>query len=194
MMPQFACHPADRTMTDPRPPILYVFLMPGRAVQQALDGHRAQWYWPRPARQPKAHRLHLTMAVLGPQPDVAIADIRQALAGVEGPPLHLHLGGARVWTHNGVAVLLAEPGPALMRLHADLAQVLRPWVPQLPPWTPHVTLARRAWEAAAPQGSGIDWAVDEFLLVRSWLPPHPVHHEVLARYPLRGESAIPPNL
>ncbi|MET3512858.1 2'-5' RNA ligase [Pseudacidovorax sp. 1753] len=181
-------------MTDLRPPVLYVFLMPGPAVQKALDGHRARWCWPKPAKRPKADRLHLTMAVLGPQPDTAIPGIRQALAGVDGSHLHLHLGGARVWTHNGVAVLLAEANPALVDLHARIAQVLRPWAPPPPPWTPHVTLARRAWEAAAPQGDVIDWAVDEFLLVRSWLPPHPVHHEVLARYPLRGGSATPPNL
>ncbi|WP_399697898.1 2'-5' RNA ligase family protein [Xenophilus sp.] len=173
--------------TDSRPPALFVGLFPDGKALQAIEAHRAAWWWTRPAarRQPRAHRLHLTLAHLGPRDDSAIDGLRGALQSVRMEPFDLHLDRAEVWTRNGVAVLRPAPSEALARLHRRIAAALGLAAPA--GWQPHLTLARDAWESAAPPVEPpIAWPVREFVLVRSWLPPHPARHEVLLRRPLDG--------
>jgi len=171
-------------------PGIYVWLRPTASVRQALDAHRRRWWWPQPNHQPAAHRLHLTLHALGPLDDACIAQVSGALSQVRADCFDLELGWSGVWTGNGVAVACPRPAPALMRLHGALRQAL-PGARPRQGWSPHVTLAWRALEAGAALLDPLRWPVREFLLVRSWLPPHQTRHEVLGCYALMGPGAGP---
>jgi RNA 2',3'-cyclic 3'-phosphodiesterase len=164
-------------------PELYVWLAPDAKVQAAIDEHRREWPWPQGSHRPKAHRLHLTLCLLGARGDNEIASIDEALAGVQADSFELVLDGSGVWPRHGVAVICPAEHPALTQLHVAIDRAMSPWA-RPAAWNPHVTIARRAQRANAPGITPIRWQVREFLLVRSWLPPHPVRHEVLGRYPL----------
>lgn len=163
-------------------PELYVWLAPDTAVQAAIDAHRRQWLWPRESHLPKAHRLHLTLCLLGTRSDAEVEDIGKALAGVRAGSFDLVLDWSGVWSRNGVAVICPGEHPGLTRLHRAIDRAMSPWA-RPAAWKPHVTIARRAQGADAPPLTPIRWQVREFLFVRSWLPPHAPWHEVLRRYP-----------
>lgn len=171
-------------------PQTYVWLRPPLPVRRALEAHRQQWWWPRGSEQPRPHRLHLTLHALGTpgerQVDAAIA----ALRALRLPAFELELAWSGVWTGNGVAVACPRLHPALAQLHAASAQALGRQVPARS-WTPHVTLGRNALHAGAALLPPLRWPVREFLLVRSWLPPHPVRHEVLAQLGLDTQGRAP---
>lgn len=172
---------------DPRPPALFVGLFPGDEALRAIEAHRAAWRWTPAAakRLPRAHRLHLTLAHLGPRDEAAIEGLRAALQGVQAQAFELHLDRAEVWTRNGVAVLRPASCEGLARLHGRIAAALGQPAPS--GWQPHLTLARDARASGAPRVQApIAWPVRDFVLVRSWLPPHPARHEVLLRQPLQA--------
>jgi RNA 2',3'-cyclic 3'-phosphodiesterase len=164
-------------------PELYVWLAPDAAAQAAIDAHRRQWLWPQGSHQPKPHRLHLTLCLLGTRTDAEIEAIGKALAGVRAGSFELVLDWSGVWSRHGVAVVCPAVHPVLMRLHRAIDRAMSPWA-RPAAWKPHVTIARRAQGADAPPMAPLRWQVREFLFVRSWLPPHPARHEVLGRYPL----------
>ncbi len=164
-------------------PELYVWLAPDAAVQAAIDAHRRQWLWPQGSHQPKPHRLHLTLCLLGTRSDAEVEGIGKALARVRADSFELVLDWSGVWSRHGVAVVCPAGHPGLMRLHRAIDRTMSRWA-RPAAWKPHVTIARRAQGADAPPMTPIRWPVREFLFVRSWLPPHPPWHEVLGRYPL----------
>lgn len=162
---------------------LFTALWPDERLRGAIAAWQDEWQWPRQAARVKAEGLHLTLHFLG---DVAAPRVAEIARGLRAPaePFELSLGQGEVWP-NGVAVLrpLATP-PALQRLHATLAEAIaRLQVPVDPrPYKPHVTLARRAHAARAPQcGPDLAWPVrDGYVLVRSL--PAGGGYEVIERF------------
>jgi 2'-5' RNA ligase len=102
-------------------------------------------------------------------------------------PFTLRLDRAALWP-QGIAVLEAcERTAGLAALHADLASQLRLLgLPvQTRPLRPHVTLARHAQGAQAPDslaaiGGPIEWRVEGYALVHSIAGP-PLCYQPIAR-------------
>ena len=56
-------------------------------------------------------------------------------------------------------------------------------------FVPHLTIARNAKIVLPPTPiEPIEWAVDEFVLIRSRLDLQPVRYDVIGRWPLQGPS------
>jgi 2'-5' RNA ligase len=95
------------------------------------------------------HALHVTLAFLGNTPAESVAQITDALAGLDfhavpvevGEPVFLPLHGAK----RVVALPLRETGDTLSVLQAKVSEALAArglYRPQRHPWLPHVTVAR----------------------------------------------------
>ncbi|MDN4054041.1 RNA 2',3'-cyclic phosphodiesterase [Massilia sp. YIM B02763] len=148
---------------------LFLALWPDDAVRAQLRAWRDRWTWPRGAAPVDSAKLHLTLHFLGGVPSERLPDL---LDGFSLPfsPFALYLGRAELW-HNGIAVLAPHDVPrALLDLHAGLAQSLQDLglQPEERAYRPHVTMARRARDAAPPQeGPEIVWRADRYALVES---------------------------
>ncbi len=150
---------------------LFLALWPGEATARALRAWRDLWIWPPNASVVRPERLHLTLHFLG---DVPVRRLPVVTRGLDVPfePFELRFGRAAVWP-KGVAVL--EPfgtSETLQRLHAALGEALeRLGLPvEERAFRPHVTFARRATGALAPQdGPALRWRVRSCVLVQSVL-------------------------
>lgn len=148
---------------------LFLALWPSATIRGQLRERRDAWQWPRGATPVHADKLHLTLHFLG---DVPSERLPELLDGFSVPfvPFRLDLGTPVLWPH-GIAVLepFAEP-PALLALHARLADALvgLGLQPEQRSYRPHVTMARRAGGVAVPQdGPPIAWQADRYALVES---------------------------
>lgn len=160
---------------------LFIGLVPGADVRQAIDTRRRQWPWPPKAQLPAAQCLHLTLNFLDEVPGDRLPELQETLARVPMHPFRLVLRRAECWRH--VAVLRPEPSEALGELHDRL--VLKLWrlgLPARAAWTPHVTVAREPDGALLPPDiAPVHWPVTAFSLV--WSRRAPVaRHEVLSCY------------
>nr|WP_314546883.1 RNA 2',3'-cyclic phosphodiesterase [uncultured Massilia sp.] len=148
---------------------LFLALWPDDAVRAQLRAWRDLWTWPRGAAPVDDAKLHLTLHFLGSVPSGRLPAL---LDGFARPfsPFELQLGRAELW-HNGIAVLAPHAVPqALLDLHAGLSQSLQDLGLQAEEraYRPHVTMARRARDAALPQdGPEITWRADRYALVES---------------------------
>jgi len=161
---------------------LFIGLLPDGAVREALADHQRHWYWGTglPTRR---ERLHLTLHFLGELDAMREGALRDVLTGEDVAPFELVLRTPECWS-GGIAVLRPDEHPALMDLHARLSgRLLRAGIAsQRLAFTPHVTLARAAPNAAPPESMRpLTWTISEFALVWSQ-PGPPAHYEVLARY------------
>lgn len=148
---------------------LFLALWPSATIRGQLRERRDAWQWPRGATPVHADKLHLTLHFLG---DVPSERLPELLDGFSVPfvPFRLDLGKPVLWPH-GIAVLepFAEP-PALLALHARLADALvgLGLQPEQRSYRPHITMARRAGGVAVPQdGPPIAWQADRYALVES---------------------------
>jgi len=149
---------------------LFLALWPDDTVRAQLRAARDAWTWPRGATPVHTDKLHLTLHFLGSVAAERLPELRAGLLHLPMTPFDLRLGRPESW-HGGIAVLapLEEP-PALLALHAELAQALAAlgMAPERRPYRPHVTMARRADGVALPaQDPVIDWHVDRYALVES---------------------------
>lgn len=164
-------------------PQAYVWLRPPVELAEALDAHRKHWWWPDDCEFPHASRLHLTLHPLGPLDDAELDQVLNAMSALRVHAFDLDLVWSGVWTRNAIAVVRPREHDGLTRLHAELSRCLHGSDP-VRGWSPHVTLARKVPRAGADLLPALRWPVREFFLVRSWLRPHRVRHEVLRRYEL----------
>jgi RNA 2',3'-cyclic 3'-phosphodiesterase len=169
--------------TAARPLRLFTALWPEEATAAKIAGWQAAWQWPPRAAPIKPDRLHVTLHFLGDVAAARLPELEQVLA-VPVDAFTLEFGAGEVW-RNGVAVLLPKEVPAaLTRLHERLGDAVRRL--GLPieerPYRPHVTLARRAWNAVPPAaGADLRWHVaDGYVLVRS--RPGGAGYEIAQRY------------
>jgi len=146
--------------------------------------------------------LHLTLAFLGEQPESMIAEVHQALTGLDTFTFDLTVQGLGTFGSRQPAVLWAgiAPQPALTALRDRVRRLVRGAGLELQRerFRPHVTLARirrglRHGELVELQRFLTDHAafavepfqVDRVTLFQSILSPDGARHEVLAEYPLR---------
>lgn len=148
---------------------LFIALSPADEVRARLKDWRDQWQWPRSAIRVRTEKLHMTVHFLG---DVEVARVPELQAALAVPfdAFTLQLGHGEIWL-GGIAVLAPEETPpALLRLHADLADILGAL--GLPAeeraYRPHVTMARRAAGAIMPRrGPALTWTVAQYALMES---------------------------
>ncbi|RZA35515.1 MAG: RNA 2',3'-cyclic phosphodiesterase [Lysobacteraceae bacterium] len=130
---------------------LFLALWPDPALRHLLKERRDAWAWPKNASPVHPDKLHVTLHFLG---GVASERVPELLKGFAVPfaPFRLELNHAALW-HNGIAVLEPEHAPpALLALHARLADALAALglQPETRSYRPHVTMARRAGGATLP--------------------------------------------
>ena len=146
-----------------------------------------------------AERYHLTLAFLGDQVSAAReAAAIQAAATVRSPPFHLKLDHANSFRNNRSLPWWfgsREPQPALTLLYERLREALQRGgaPPERLKFSPHLTVVRDATQALSPTPIGpIDWAVEEFVLIRSRLDLQPASYEILGRWPLDPDAPTAP--
>lgn len=169
----------------PQPPELarlFVGLLPGEDVRDALQRHVGAWRWPATAVPTRRGRLHLTLHFLGALPREAIAVLVQRLA-VPFEPCELQLERPAVWRGEHAVICPQSVPPALAALHARLQRALVGAVALPSRWQPHVTLARHARGAQPPaEPVCVCWPVEGYVLVESDLRPPP-SYGIVAAYP-----------
>jgi 2'-5' RNA ligase len=150
---------------------LFTALWPPAPVRDALARLAAAWQWPASAARVDPARYHITLQFLGLVP---VADVPRLQEQLEVPfePATLPLDSARqaVWP-GGIAVLEIDAPAPLRALHARLGEALTKRGTRIEDraWRPHVTFARKAWQAR-PAASTVlpEWPVDDgYALVRS---------------------------
>lgn len=148
---------------------LFLALWPNEAERAALAGWRDAWGWPRGAAPVADAKLHLTLHFLGEQPSERLPAFLDGFA-VPFSPFRIELGTPVLWPH-GLAVLAPFAAPdALLELHAGLAAALvrLGLTPEARSYRPHVTMARRAANAALPAAQPpLAWDIDRYALVES---------------------------
>jgi RNA 2',3'-cyclic 3'-phosphodiesterase len=132
--------------------------------------------------------IHLTLAFVGPQPEIRVDSLRRLAGLIRGRTFTLSLDRVGVFEKTGVAWLGATTVQEdLAMVQRDLADALRSrgFPVDTRTYTPHLTLARRATvgvERRLPEP--IRWRVSGFTLVASDTSgPTPVYRTV-AQWPL----------
>jgi 2'-5' RNA ligase len=150
---------------------LFIALWPDQAIRNALLACREQWSWPNGAHLAHANSLHVTLHFLGNVPMQTIPALIDALR-VPFEPFTLTLDHSAGW-HHGVAVLEPSVIPApLSNLHTALGTALCTMALPVEErrYRPHVTFARRAIGAQAPEVcTNIEWPVNGYALMQSHL-------------------------
>ena len=162
---------------------LFIGLLPDDEVRDVIAEHQRQWYWNAGSLPTRPERLHLTLHFLGEIDATREHALRSALAGEDVAPFELALRTPECWA-SGIAVLRPDESVALKDLHTRLTARLSHIgiAPMRGSFTPHVTLARGAVNAAPPEATRpVIWTVTDFALVWS-RPGPPARYEVLDRY------------
>jgi len=162
---------------------LFIAVWPGDAAREAIVAHQGQWAWPRGAALVAPERLHITLHFLGAVARDRLPELTAGLR-VPGEDFDLCLERTELWA-GGIAVLRPGVAPhALTSLHERLGDALRKLDQPVDdkPFTPHVTLARRAKRALPPQQfPHIHWRADGYALVES--QSHPLsRYRILHRW------------
>lgn len=186
--------PAPAAPDDTRVPAkrrLFVGLMTGPPVRDAVLAWRERWQWPRGTALSSPAHLHLTLHFLGDTDEALVEPLRQSLARVPFEPFWLRLGRPES-SPRGLVVLRPDPHPRLDALHQQVRVAVQSVgidAGRELAWKPHLTLARKAPQAVPPpDGLEIEWAVNAFSLVWSRLPPQvpKARYEELGRWAESG--------
>jgi len=143
------------------------------------DAARASWV--------RTERYHLTLAFLGEIEPRQAEAAERAAADVRVRPFRLQLD--TVGHFEGPNVVWIGPQslpPELTQLKAELdRELLRFGLPVVAGrFTPHITCMRGVREAPDVSPVRIDWAVSEFVLVKSVLKPGMSRYKIVKRWPL----------
>lgn len=132
--------------------------------------------------------IHLTLAFVGPQPDIRVDSLRRLAGLIRGRAFVLALDRIGVFEKAQVAWLGASrPQDELASLQRDLADALRSkaFPVDARPYAPHLTLARRATVAVERRlAEPLGWRVDAFTLVSSDTSGAAPVYRTVARWPL----------
>ena len=156
-----------------------------RACRKAIKGGGG--------RPVATRNLHATVAFLGAVAEARLADVFSAASGLRAGPFELVFDQVGHWPRPQVLVALcSEPPPAAVDLAGALWQRLKALdiPPDLRPYEPHVTLARKVRRPGRDLGMRpVRWPVTELALVESVTDPDGARYTVLERWPLVGEGA-----
>jgi 2'-5' RNA ligase len=177
----------DHGVSDRDPARLFLAVWPEPRLRAELAAYRDAWHWPAGAKPVADAALHVTLHFIGVFARARIPVLAASLAAVPVQPVTVRPAGAEVWK-GGIAVLRIDAGRALQSLHERLGTVLSAAGVALDarPFSPHVTLARKAAKAEPPSApAAFDWRARGFALVES-MPGGPAHYGVLHRFASSG--------
>jgi RNA 2',3'-cyclic 3'-phosphodiesterase len=181
---------------------IFFALWPDSRWQAALAEATRQAVLDSGGRAVPVESLHATLAFLGSVPEARLLDVRAAAIASVGVASSVHLALTRLEYWKGAAVLcaVAEENPAVAALATGLKTQLiaAGFAPDLKPFRPHVTLARKvrvARPADRRQHDGKDdplrqqpviWTFNQFALVDSRTCAHGPVYTVLDSFQLGG--------
>lgn len=169
---------------------LFFALWPTARVRGALDQVGRKLRVVCGGRQMLAPNVHLTLVFLGNVEVARLDALRAVAAGVRVQPFAMTLDKLGWWRHNRVAWAAPLETPrALSDLVAQLQIGLRDAAfafDDRPVYAPHVTLLRnaRCEGVEYPPFAPLEWAADEFVLVRSVTREEGAAYEVIGRWPM----------
>ena len=139
-------------------------------------------------RPVQAGNFHITLAFVGSIAKQRRGCLEAAAASVQGVPFDLSLDRVGYWSRPKSYWLGCETVPAaLLDLVVQLNRYLSScgYQPDLRPYTPHITLARKVQQAPKiDQVTPIGWNLDHFHLVRSQTRTEGAQYEVVGQWPL----------
>ena len=172
----------------PKTERLFFALWPSDAVRQALRRHCKALLRHSGGRPVAPENWHITLAFLGTVEVTQRACAEQVAAGIHLPPFALRLDHVGHWARPQVLWIGASDTPDTLRSLADrLAQGSRDCGLALDkrPFVNHLTLKRKVDRPPAKLDiKPVDWAVTDFVLVRSRTLPEGVQYTVVNRWPL----------
>jgi RNA 2',3'-cyclic 3'-phosphodiesterase len=180
---------------------LFLALWPSSTQQAALAEAVRDCVESSGGRAVPAENLHVTLAFLGSVPEAdepKVVSIAAEVASKIGrEPVRVVLDQFEYWKKPRVLCLTTTEQPGGVDVHgagsaaAVLAEMLKVhlttagFTPDLKPFRPHVTLARKAARASRPATTHpVDWSFDDFTLVRSETGPQGSVYTVEHTFPL----------
>lgn len=170
---------------------LFFALWPDAEVCAALDRVGGKLRTVCGGRQMRRNNIHLTLVFLGNVEIARIDALRAVGDGVAAQPFVMTVNQLGWWRHNRVAWAVPDATPeSLLTLVNQLQDSLRAAgfaFDDRPTYTPHVTLLRNArcegveW----PPFESLEWAANEFVLVRSVTREEGATYEAIGRWTLR---------
>jgi 2'-5' RNA ligase len=143
----------------------------------------------------RAESIHMTLLFLGDVPAARVELLQAIGARIAFEPFTLEVNEASCWKHNKVAwVGPAQMAPALPRLVASLeaAAGAEGFAFDRRAFAPHITLVRKAHCVPLPALAPLNWAVGDFVLVRSELSSEGSRYSVIGRWGSRGQLSPSP--
>lgn len=130
------------------------------------------------ARWVKPESLHVTLKFIGEKPATAVEEIKRALSSIRAEPVELNFRGHGFFpTVNAARVFWIgiESGPKLARLATAVDEAVKAVgiAPEERPFSPHLTLARRAGGSGAPRWHKGDSLNRDFRLLQEKLAALP---------------------
>lgn len=177
---------------------LFFALWPDDATREAVAHATRKAVRASGGRPVAKANLHITLAFLGSVAEDRLPDVLAAGSGLEAAPFELLFDRVAHWARPQVLVALTpEPVAAATRLVAQLWSRLAPLgiPPDLRPYQPHVTLARKVRRPAAElHMRPARWPVADLALVESVTSAAGARYAVLRRWPLdRLAAGSPPD-
>lgn len=174
--------------TPSAPRRLFTALFPDAAACAAIDAERRRRTELPRRLHPVPERMHITLQFFNQVDAPHERDWLAALQALRFAPFEIALKQAELWrAPSGViAVLLPEPGEALVALHEATAQLARQ--AGLPAansgFRPHLTTLRHAEHTTlAPLHQPIRWTVRQLDLIWSDLKAQPPRYHRLGSFP-----------
>lgn len=177
---------------DPEKARLFLALWPQAGLQEQLARATRKLVRASGGRGVMPHNLHITLIFLGTIDSTLRLCVESVAAGVRVPAFTLSLRRVGYWPRPRILWLAPEETPRpLTRLVALLREgVARCGISaDQRPFTPHLTLARKAQRAArASLEAPLEWSVDRFCLVRSRTYPDGVEYGVAVEWGLESAA------
>jgi RNA 2',3'-cyclic 3'-phosphodiesterase len=163
-------------------------LWPDEVSRIALGGVAREVALESGGRPTPPNLIHLTLAFVGPQPQIRVDSLRRLAGLIRARSFVLALDQVGGFRRAGIAWLGASaPHPELNTLHDDLARVLqsRAFPVDERPYAPHLTLARRSVTVVDRRlPEPIRWRVTSFALVSSEPGSSGPAYRTIAEWPL----------
>jgi 2'-5' RNA ligase len=169
---------------------LFLALWPDAAVCGALDQVGRKLRTVCGGRQMRRNNIHLTLVFLGNVETVRMDALRAVADGVAAAPFVMTLNQLGWWRHSRVAWAAPDVTPEpLLALVNQLQDGLRAAgfsFDERPSYAPHVTLLRNAHCEGVewPVLESLEWAANEFVLVRSVTREEGATYEAIGRWSL----------
>ena len=132
--------------------------------------------------------LHITLAFLGNVANSRLDELKLLAAKIGGSAFKLSFTAPGYWRHNRIVWAAPDETPQVL---SDLVKALERSLQIVGfsfderPYAPHLTLLRKArWDPPARTLKSINWAINEFVLVRSYQTERGAEYKVIGRWPL----------